>query len=35
MKLTLISVASTVLALPLFAHAVDMPGMKMDGMDVM
>lgn len=32
MKLTLIAVASTVVALPLFAQAEDMPGMKMDAM---
>lgn len=33
MKLTLITVASTVFALSLSAHAEDMPGMKMDGME--
>ncbi len=33
MKLTLIAVASTVLALSLSAQAEDMPGMKMDGME--
>jgi Cu(I)/Ag(I) efflux system periplasmic protein CusF len=35
MKLTLIAVASTVFALSLSAHAEDMPGMKMDGMEGM
>ena len=35
MKLTLIAVASTVLALSLSAYAEDMPGMKMDGMEGM
>lgn len=32
MKLTLIAVASTVVALSFSALAEDMPGMKMDGM---
>ncbi|WP_030131280.1 copper-binding protein [Pseudomonas sp. QTF5] len=32
MKLTLIAVASTVIALSLYAQAEDMPGMKMDDM---
>ncbi|MCK8654743.1 MULTISPECIES: copper-binding protein [Pseudomonas] len=35
MKLTLIAVASTVFTLSLSAHAEDMPGMKMDGMEGM
>ncbi|WP_448694261.1 copper-binding protein [Pseudomonas rhizophila] len=35
MKLTLIAVASTVFMLSLSAHAEDMPGMKMDGMEGM
>ncbi len=35
MKLTLIALASTVFALSLSAHAEDMPGMKMDGMEGM
>jgi Cu(I)/Ag(I) efflux system protein CusF len=35
MKLTLIAVASTVFTLSLSAHAEDMPGMKMDGMQGM
>ncbi|WP_223504824.1 copper-binding protein [Pseudomonas sp. BF-R-24] len=35
MKLTLTAVASTVFALSLSAHAQDMPGMKMDGMEGM
>ncbi len=35
MKLTLIAVTSTVFALSLSAHAEDMPGMKMDGMEGM
>ena len=35
MKLTLIAVASTVVTLSLSAHAEDMPGMKMDGMEGM
>ena len=35
MKLTLIAVASTVVALSLSARAEDMPGMKMDGMEGM
>ncbi|EPA96840.1 MULTISPECIES: copper-binding protein [unclassified Pseudomonas] len=35
MKLTMIAVASTVFSLSLFAHAEDMPGMKMDGMEGM
>lgn len=35
MKPTLIAVASTVFALSLSAHAEDMPGMKMDGMEGM
>lgn len=35
MKLTLTAVASTVFALSLSAHAEDMPGMKMDGMEGM
>ncbi|AWY44257.1 heat-shock protein HtpX [Pseudomonas putida] len=34
MKLTLIAVAGSALALSLSAHAEDMPGMKMDGMDM-
>jgi Cu(I)/Ag(I) efflux system protein CusF len=33
MKLTLIAVASTVFTLSISAHAEDMPGMKMDGME--
>ncbi len=33
MKLTLTAVASTVFALSFSAHAQDMPGMKMDGME--
>ena len=35
MKLTLIAVASTVVALSLSAQAEDMPGMKMDGVEGM
>jgi Cu(I)/Ag(I) efflux system protein CusF len=35
MKLTLIAVASTAFTLSLSAHAEDMPGMKMDGMEGM
>ncbi|MNF40765.1 Cation efflux system protein CusF precursor [compost metagenome] len=35
MKLTLTAVASTLFALSLSAHAQDMPGMKMDGMEGM
>ncbi|ANJ54816.1 heat-shock protein HtpX [Pseudomonas silesiensis] len=35
MKLTLIAAASTVFALSISAHAEDMPGMKMDGMEGM
>ena len=35
MKLTMIAVASTVVALSLSVHAEDMPGMKMDGMEGM
>lgn len=35
MKLTLIAVASIAFALSLSAHAEDMPGMKMDGMEGM
>ncbi|WP_282410005.1 copper-binding protein [Pseudomonas sp. PS02303] len=35
MKLTLIAVASTVFTLSLSAHAEDMPGTKMDGMEGM
>ena len=35
MKLTPIAVASTVFTLSLSAHAEDMPGMKMDGMEGM
>ena len=35
MKLTLITVASTVFAFSLSVHAEDMPGMKMDGMEGM
>jgi len=35
MKLTLITVASTVVLFSLATHAEDMPGMKMDGMEGM
>jgi Cu(I)/Ag(I) efflux system protein CusF len=35
MKLTLIAVTSTIVALSLTAQAEDMPGMKMDGMEGM
>jgi Cu(I)/Ag(I) efflux system protein CusF len=35
MKLPLIAVASTVFTLSISAHAEDMPGMKMDGMEGM
>lgn len=35
MKLTLIALTSTILALSLTAQAEDMPGMKMDGMEGM
>ncbi|NNB13393.1 MULTISPECIES: copper-binding protein [Pseudomonas] len=34
MKLTMIAVASTVFALSLSVHAEDMPGMKMEGMEM-